>query len=264
MNAMPGGVAEVETLVRNLVLSTPRIASAFLVLPLLSREDAPPLVRNSIYVALALAVTPLVGAAAKVPPGFVPWVGIVVKEALIGAVIGFAFAAVLWALAMAGDVIDTKVGTSMATVTDPMAGNPTTLTGAFLTRFANYVFLGLGGLTIFLELLLTSYQVWPIYAAAPDLRGPGLEYFTRSFGAMMVLAFMLAAPALILMSMIDLTLGIMNRYAPQLNVLPLTMALKAWSTSGILLLGLGAYLAVLLDTFDRSRGLLDTLKAVLR
>jgi type III secretion protein T len=254
---------EADAIVRNVMLAAPRIAAAFLVLPFLSKEDAPAMVRNTVYVALALCITPALTAVNAVPQGFVPWIGIVVKEVFVGALLGFSFAAVMWALAIVGDIIDTKVGTSMAQVSDPISGSQTTLTGAFLSRFANYLFLALGGLTLFLELVMSSYAVWPVTDALPALQLKSLGYFTGSFGAMMSLAFMLAAPALILMSLIDLTLGIMNRYAPQLNVLPLTMALKAWVTSGLLLLGLGAVMAVLVDAFDRSRSLLAVLKAAL-
>ena len=38
--------------------------------------------------------------------------------------------------------------------------------------------------------------------------------------------FVLAAPALVMLYMIDLSLGLMNRYAPQLNLLPISSSLK--------------------------------------
>jgi type III secretion protein T len=248
--------------VRDLLIAAPRIAAAFLILPLLSREDAPALVRNAVYVALAVAVTPVIGAGAAIPPGLVPWSGLVVKEIFVGAVIGFAFASVMWAVTMAGDIIDTKVGTNMASTVDPLGGHQTSLSGALLGRFTNFVFLAVGGLTIFLDLLLGSYTVWPVQALLPALDARGVEYFARGFASMMALAFMLAAPALILMSLVDLALGVMNRYAPQLNVLPITMALKAWLSSLILILGLAVFMAVIVDSFDKSRGLLRVLAGI--
>jgi type III secretion protein T len=244
----------------SLMLAAPRIAAAFLTLPILSREDAPPLVRNTIYVALAIAVTPFVSTAVPVPADFVPWVGLIVKEIFVGATIGFSFAAVLWAVSMAGDIIDTKVGTNMASLSDPLMGQSTSLSGALLSRFSSFVFLAVGGLTIFLDLLLGSYAVWPVQAPFPAMDLRGVEFFARGFGSTMTLAFMLAAPALILMSLIDLALGVMNRYAPQLNVLPIAMALKSWISSLILLLGLTAFVSVIVESFDRNRGLLGTLQ----
>lgn len=257
---MSPSILDAGAALNSLLLSAPRIAAAFLILPVLSREDAPALVRNAIYVALAVAVTPFVSTVAKVPADFVPWAGLIVKEVLVGAVIGFSFASVMWAVAMAGDILDTKVGTSMATVVDPLGGQQISLSGALLSRFTGYVFMAVGGLTIFLDLLLGSYAVWPVQAPFPAMDGRGIAFFAQGFGSMMALALMLAAPGLVVMSLIDLALGVMNRYAPQLNVLPIAMALKAWTASLILLLGLGAFFAVLVQSFDRSRGLLISLQ----
>jgi type III secretion protein T len=251
---------EADTALRSLAASAPRIGAAFLILPLLSKDDAPALVRNTIYVALAIAVTPFLSAAGPMPRDFVPWAAIILKELFVGAAIGFSFASVMWAVAMAGDMIDTKVGANMASVVDPLGGHQTSLSGALLSRFANCLFLALGGLTIFLDVLLGSYLVWPVQSPFPSMGAKGVEFFSNSFGAMMSLAFMLAAPAMILMSLIDLALGIMNRYAPQLNVQPITMALKAWVSSGVLLLGLTAFVTVLTRSFDSGRGLLNTLR----
>jgi hypothetical protein len=45
-------------------------------------------------------------------------------------------------------------------------------------------------------------------------------------------------------------------------VQPITMALKAWVSSGVTLLGLGAFVTVMVRSFDAGRGLLSTLRAV--
>jgi type III secretion protein T len=253
---------EADTVLRSLALSSPRVASAFLILPLLSKEDAPALVRNSVYVALAICVTPYLGQVGAMPRDLLAWGTLLLKECFLGAAIGFSFASVIWAVGMAGDMVDTKVGTSMASIVDPLGGYQLSLTGALLSRFANCLFLALGGLTIFLDVLLGSYAVWPVNAYFPAMGEKGVAYFSSGFGAMMSMAFMLAAPAMVLMSLVDLALGVMNRYAPQLNVQPITMALKAWVSSGVTLLGLTAFVTVMLRSFDTNRGLLRLLQSV--
>jgi type III secretion protein T len=260
MSAMSLALGDAEALLRGLSLATPRIAAAFLVLPILSRDDAPPLVRNAIFVALAMAALPYAGVAAQHSAQSAgttaPFAGLLLKEVFIGVLIGFAFAGSLWAVAMAGDIIDNKAGASMATVVDPLAGHQTTLSGALLGRLASTVFIAMGGLTLFMDLLVGSYKLWPIHSLLPSLEPRALAYFARSFGAMMTLALMLAMPAVVLMSLVDLGLGIVNRYAPQLNVLPIAMAVKGWLASLILLVGLTVFVAVMVQGFERSRGLL--------
>jgi type III secretion protein T len=246
-----------------IALSVPRIAAALLILPLLSKEDAPALVRNSIFVSLSFAVAPFLPDQSEFPREFLIWAVIIAKEVLIGAMLGFAFSGVLWAMSMVGNLIDTKVGATMATIVDPLAGHQTSLTGAFLSRFASWLFLAVGGLLVFFEMLFGSYLVWPVLSPFPELKPAGAQFFADQFGWMMTIAFLLSAPAMIFMSMIDLALGLINRYVPQLNVLPIAMAIKSWLSSLIVLLGF----TVLIDFFIRAIGerksLVDVLKAVL-
>ena len=79
----------------------------------------------------------------------------------------------------------------------------------------------------------------------------------------MTTALLLAAPALVVMSLIDLALGLVNRYAQQLNVFSLTMAIKAWVAIWIVLLSVGVFVAVAMHRLFESRGLLTELRRVL-
>jgi type III secretion protein T len=247
----------------SIALSVPRVAAALLIMPILSKDDAPGLVRNSIFLSLAIAVAPFLPSSGALPKEFVVWTVIVVKEVLIGVALGFAFAGILWAISMVGNLIDTKVGATMATIIDPLAGHQTSLTGAFLARFASWLFMAAGGLMIFLEMLFNSYVVWPILSPFPDLKPAGALFFANQFGWMMTIAFLLAAPAMIFMSMVDLALGLINRYVPQLNVLPIAMAIKAWLSTFVVLLGLAVFIEFFLRALGERRSMLEAIKAVL-
>jgi type III secretion protein T len=74
---------------------------------------------------------------------------------------------------------------------------------------------------------------------------------------------MLAAPALVVASLLDLTLGLVNRYAPQLNVFSLTLSIKAWVTTFIVLLSLGTFIDVVTQKLFANRGLLNLLRQML-
>ena len=50
----------------------------------------------------------------------------------------------------------------------------------------------------------------------------------------------LAAPAIVILLVIDMSFGLVNRYAPQLNVFALTLPIKAWLATGIILMMLFA------------------------
>ena len=80
---------------------------------------------------------------------------------------------------------------------------------------------------------------------------------------MLALTLLLAAPALVVMSIVDLALGLVNRYAQQLNVFSLSMPIKAWLSLWIVLLGLGSVVQFVTDHVSANRGLLNTLQRAL-
>jgi type III secretion protein T len=60
-----------------------------------------------------------------------------------------------------------------------------------------------------------------------------------------------------------LSLGLVNRYAQQLNVFSLTLPLKAWVATWIVLLSLGTFVEVITRHLFVNRGLLNLLRPLL-
>jgi len=138
-------------------LTLPRIAAAFLMLPLLTSENMPALVRNSFFVSLAIIVFPLASASSSAVMTHGPWAFIILKEIFIGVSIGFAFGAVFWGIGSAGNFIDAKIGTSMASVVDPLGGHQTSLSGAFLTQLAAWLFMSSGAFMVEARVGISGY-----------------------------------------------------------------------------------------------------------
>lgn len=244
-------------------LTVPRIAAAFMVLPLVNGQNMPGLVRNSFFVSLAIFIYPVAATAA--PTGVAPatWPLIVLKELFIGVALGFLFGSVFWAVSAAGNLIDSKVGSNFASVVDPIQGHETSLSGQLLAQLAAWIFMANGAFTVFLQLLMTSYTVWPVGRMLPRLAAAGRELFVSEFDSLLTLTLMLAAPALVVLSLIDLCLGLINRYAQQLNVFALTLPIKAWVATWIILLCLGTFIEVITRRLLQSGGLLEVLRHVL-
>ncbi|UVO50021.1 type III secretion system export apparatus subunit SctT [Sphingomonas sp. SUN019] len=233
-------------------VATARVAATFFLLPMFSSETVPALVRNSIFVSLgvvSLAMQPPLDIS-MLGPG--QWATILIKEVFVGLLIGFFFGSVLWALEAAGQIIDTKVGATLAQVVDPLSGHQTSLNGAFLGRLAGVVFVSMGGLSLLLRVIMESYALWPVAAPMPALDPRGLGIVEGEFGRMMVLATLFAAPVLTVLFLIDAGLGLMNRFAQQLNVFTLSLSIKAFAATFLLLLLLGSYItAIIRDIASR-------------
>lgn len=226
-------------------LSTMRVAVAFLIIPLFTQDLIPALIRNALFLALALLGL-LVQDVRPMSLGGLQWALLLGREAMLGAALGFLFAGMLWAFEMAGQFIDMKTGASQAQVLDPLSGHQTSLTGAFLARLASWVFMASGGFMLFAALLLDSFALWPLHGDWRLLPG-GTVAFEAELGRMLRLALMIAAPSLVLLYLVDGVLGLVNRYAQQLNVFSLSMSIKSVVGHLVLLLQLGSLVVLLND-----------------
>ncbi len=239
----------------------PRIIGAFLMLPLLTSENMPATVRNSFMVSLALVALPIAMLGAPMETmGAISWSGIVLKELFLGIGIGFCFGMVFWAIGAAGNVIDNQVGLAIASVLDPIQGHQTSLHGQFLSLFASWLFMASGAFLVFLDLLMSSYALWPVTSYFPTLNPGGMNLFVGQFSYLMTALLVLAAPAMVVLFLVDLSLGLVNRYAPQLNVFTLAMPIKAWLATAIIMLMLGVFVEILLERIGVNRGLLDAMQ----
>ncbi len=244
-------------------LTLPRIVAAFLMLPLLTSENMPALVRNSFFVSLSITAVPIAAAAAPLElVGSFLWAPIVLKEIFLGLAIGFSFGIVFWALGAAGELIDAKVGTNIAQISDPVQGHQTSLTGAFLSQLAAWLFMASGAFLVFLDLLLSSYRLWPIVDYWPSIGSAGMDWFVGQFSFLMTIVLVFATPAIVVMMLVDLVLGLMNRFASQLNVFALSMSIKAWIAIWVLILMLGVIVEQITRFLFDNQQLLSALRAL--
>lgn len=227
-------------------LCAARIATAFLLLPLFSQDVVPALVRNAIFMSLAGLAMALQGPAllqAQLPWGSA-W-GLLLclgREVFIGAALGFFWALLLWAFEAAGQIIDTKIGATTAQIVDPLGGHQTSLNGALLSRLAGWVFMSSGGFMLMVGSLLESYALLPLHGQNLNLWPGGARLFESGFGRLMALSLLIAAPALLLSWVMDMAMGLINRFAPQLNVASVASSLKSVAVIWLLWLQL-AFLA---------------------
>lgn len=213
-----------------------RFGFAFLMLPLFSPQQIPPLVRNSLIVTFGLVTLSL-------PVGFEPqmlnasqWVVLLAREAAAGVVLGLFFGTMLWAMASAGEIIDTKSGATIAQIVDPVSGGTQPLTATFLGRFAQVTFVTAGGLTFLVGALMMSFAVWPMGPGGVALDLAAVRLFEGELGRFFQIAFFVASPVLMVLFVIDLSMGLLNRFAQNFNVFMLSLSIKTMATIFIVLL----------------------------
>lgn len=245
-------------------LAATRVAVIFLILPLLTPELVPPLVRNSIFLSLALVAVVVQPALDLTALSMSDWILLFAKEAIIGILTGGFFGIYLWAFETAGQIIDTQAGASVAQVHDPMTGVQTTLIGSFLGRLVNYVFVSAGGLILITGFLLESYHLWPLEKLTLDLNIEGFIELGSEFAYYFQLAILIASPIIVVILTIDVLMGLINRYAQQFNVFFLSLSLKMLAATSMLFITIIALVELLVKEIQSHyANLADMLKAIL-
>ena len=239
-----------------------RPLAAFRTAPLLGATVMPPQTLNSFAIALCLILYPVAAAGA---PQEVPWswllLPLVVKELFIGLIIGFFLGIIFWTAESLGLLIDNQRGASMAQGADPLSGDQMSPFGSFFFQFAAMLFFASGAFTSFLGMIMESYAVWPVFSPLPNLTGPGMHNLILLQADMVLrIAVLLGAPIMALCFLTDFGLGLINRFAQQLNVFVLSMPLK----SLVVLIVLTVYAGAMLGVFGQGIRDMDVLFGKLR
>lgn len=232
-----------------------RIMAIFRTAPFLSGQVISDTIRNTLAMSLVLLVYPIV--AAQVPDGVelsIKLIPLVFKEILIGVLMGFLLGMLFWTADGVGFLIDNQRGSSMASSMDPLSGEQSSPLGSLFFQAVTMLFFLSGGFVSFVGFVMQSYQTWPLFSYAPTLNdGPLLQLFMGQLDAMARILIVLAGPILIICFLTDFGLGLINRFAPQLNVFFLAMPIK----SGLAMFFLILYVSVLLDIFKGSISTMD-------
>lgn len=153
------------------------------------------------------------------------------KEIFVGVLLGF-FISVPFIIAQnAGIIIDHQRGGASLMVNDPTIQNQSSPLGTLFNMVLIYIFFLIDGPFLFLNAIMTSYEVIPpdkmINPYFFDQTAVFWTDLVKLFNQVMVISVQLAAPALLAILMTDMFLGIANRLAPQVQITFLGMPLKS-------------------------------------
>jgi flagellar biosynthesis protein FliR len=216
-----------------------RVSGFMLVAPLMSAAAVPRRVRVVLSLAIAVLVAPL----ATVPAGLVIFSSagllIAVQQVVLGVSIGLVAQLVFDALALAGQTISTTMGLGFATLVDPQRSATTPVLGQFFTVLAVLTYLSLDGHLALLGALAHSFDSMPIGANMPkDILWTVAGWGARVFEAGLTISL----PATVALIVVNLSLGVVSRAAPQLNLFgvgfPVTITVGffvlLWSLDGFM------------------------------
>ncbi len=227
-----------------LLLVSLRVLGWALVAPPLATSGVPLTVKTILSVALALTLTP--GQVTHVPAlEAVPVVVSGITQFVIGAALGFLTRLTFAALESAGSLIDLSGGFALSQGYDPLMLTNTSIFARFHALLGSVLlFVTPAHLYLFIGFSRTFDTVPLDGHFSTAALG---EQLTKGLTNMFVATLQIAGPILLVMFLADVTLGLMSRIAPAMNVFALGFPFKI----GLTLTLLGFTFLLLPDVVQR-------------
>ncbi|MED3563671.1 flagellar biosynthetic protein FliR [Bacillus xiapuensis] len=152
---------------------------------------------------------------------------LILKEFIVGIVLGMTANILLYSVQLAGSLIDLQIGFSMANLFDPTFETNTQLTGRMQNLIAVLVLLSTNGHLLLIKGILTSFDWIGIQASVPaGVDGRLSAFLLQCVVQMFMIGFMMAAPIIGTLFIVDIGLGIIARTVPQMNFFAVAPPIK--------------------------------------
>ena len=205
--------------------------------PMLGSDRIPRTVKLYLALVFALAVAASLDRVPVVTPSD-PWrlaLGIGGELAFglfVGTILSTAFVAARWAGGVAGQ----QMGFNIAGAFNPRADLGGSPLGDAYYVLAMLLFIRMDGHLAMVRGLRESFESVPPMAFAFD--GDALVVLTNALAAGTALAARLAAPICVAMLVVDLSLGMLGKTIPSLNLLSVGLSVRALAGTAVVILGL--------------------------
>ena len=226
-----------------LLVGMPRLFMLVQVAPFMGGNILTGQLRTTVVFACYLILHPAIVASLPETQGLSPstfalYGAILVKETLIGMLLGYLSGMLFWTIQCAGFFIDNQ-------------------RGSFFFQSAVYLFFSTGAFLALLGVVYASYEIWPVTQLIPlsvfkDINLP--LFFAGRVSWLLLMMLLLSGPIVVACLLTDVSLGLINRFASQLNVYVLAMPIKSGVAAFLMLF----YFMMLLSN---ATGLFDGVKA---
>jgi flagellar biosynthesis protein FliR len=219
----------VSVVILTIALLMSRILPVIILSPFLGGEVVPTEVKIGLGVLLSVVLYPAVSSPmTEIPVSALPFVMLLLKELFIGICLAFIVNLVFEAARVAGTLADTLGGTAMAQLHVPQIQQQVSLFASLKLQLVVVLFLTLNGHHMVIGALGDSLAIIPLsgYPSFGQGAWPFFELVIRVSASLFTVGIALAAPLLLATFLTDLSLGMINRVAPQIQVFFISMSIK--------------------------------------
>ncbi|EFV8664341.1 TPA: type III secretion system export apparatus protein Spa29/SpaR, partial [Shigella flexneri] len=145
------------------------------------------------------------------------------KEIIVGLLLSFCLSLPFWIFHAVGSIIDNQRGATLSSSIDPANGVDTSELAKFFNLFSAVVFLYSGGMVFILESIQLSYNICPLFSQC-SFRVSNILTFLTLLASQAVI---LASPVMIVLLLSEVLLGVLSRFAPQMNAFSVSLTIKS-------------------------------------
>lgn len=223
-----------------------RTSGIFIFSPFFSSQNIPSIMK----IGLTLSISLLISLTLPSTYDFTETILLIVlvKELMIGIIIGYISYAFLSAFYVMGQIVDMKIGFGMANVIDPQNRVQVPLMGNFYYIISFLLLLSINGHHTIITALVDSYTFLPIdkFQYTSEVLDLLVNTLIKSFE----IGFKLSTPIVAIIFLTDVILGIISKTIPQMNVFVVGMPLKVMIGLFIILISMPIF-------FNAAQGIFD-------
>ena len=209
-----------------------RAGALLMFIPPLGGEAVPKRVRILLAALLALMVLPVVARPDEVPAHTLGLVIVGGKEVVVGLFMGLAVRMVLYAVDYAGRVMAHESSLMMSMSFDPLSNSQTSTISSLLFYFTVIFMMILG---VHHAVLLAFVRSYDIIGIGMQMPGPqGMQEMIHASTEVFSLGVRMAGPLIALNFVINLSMAILGKVAPKINVFMTSFAVRIMASLWLL------------------------------
>jgi flagellar biosynthetic protein FliR len=202
-----------------------RVLGIFAFNPILSRKNVPAMIRV-ICCLFITAIVVMVKQPEAVDTGGITGVYLmmILREGLIGVVLGFITDMFFYSVQMSGEIMDMQAGLGMAKVFDPGTNMQMAIMGSFVSFMMYLYFFVTNAHMTYIELFVRSFDIIPLGTGGfnTDIGITIVEYFS----VVLELVLKIAMPLIVSQMILQFCVGVLMKSVPQIQIMVVNIQLK--------------------------------------
>ena len=201
-----------------------RISGFIYTAPFFNLSQVPVRVKAGVTVFLGIMVAGMLNYVPLEYAGTIGFGVLIIKEVMLGVILGFSSSICMYILNFAGQLIDMEIGFSMVNMFDPVSKIQTTITGNLYSYLVMLMLMVTNMHYYLIRAIVDSFRAVPV--GGVNIPTNIYEAFMKFMADYFIIGFRIILPIFAATLLVNVVLGVLAKAAPQMNMFVVGMQLK--------------------------------------